>query len=136
MSEALDTQPLDEGEALAVPLADLRPALEAVLMVADQPLDESVLASAVGYPVAQVRDAVAARLDLDPGVLCSRDRLETIARRRPTTLDALAEVPDLRRWQIAELGAGLLDALRAPGSPPGSRSESPSGSERSPYRDR
>jgi segregation and condensation protein B len=41
-------------ETLAVPLAALRPALEAVLMVADQPLDEVTLASAVGYPVAEV----------------------------------------------------------------------------------
>src|SRR5207237_26570 len=31
-----------------------------------------------------VRDAAATRLDLDPGVLCSRDRLEAVARRNPT----------------------------------------------------
>src|SRR3954453_12407592 len=47
-------------ETLAVPLAALRPALEAVLMVADQPLDDSTLASAVGYPVGEVADALAA----------------------------------------------------------------------------
>jgi segregation and condensation protein B len=47
-------------ETLEVAVADLRPALEAVLMVADQPLDETVLASAVGYPVAEVRAALAA----------------------------------------------------------------------------
>jgi segregation and condensation protein B len=47
-------------ETLAVPLADLRPALEAVLMVADQPLDELSLATAVGYPVAEVVEALAA----------------------------------------------------------------------------
>jgi segregation and condensation protein B len=41
-------------ETLAVPLADLSPALEALLMVADQPLDEYALATAVGYPVAEV----------------------------------------------------------------------------------
>jgi segregation and condensation protein B len=46
-------------ETLAVPLADLRPALEAVLMVADQPLDESTLATAVGYPVVEVTQALA-----------------------------------------------------------------------------
>ncbi|CAN5227471.1 SMC-Scp complex subunit ScpB [soil metagenome] len=49
------------GETLAVPMADLRPALEAVLMVADQPLDSMSLASAVGYPAEQV---VAALHDL------------------------------------------------------------------------
>ncbi|HET6626955.1 MAG TPA: SMC-Scp complex subunit ScpB [Nocardioidaceae bacterium] len=43
-----------EAETLAVPVAELRPALEAVLMVADQPLDHVTLASAVGYPVGEV----------------------------------------------------------------------------------
>ncbi|HJQ04134.1 MAG TPA: SMC-Scp complex subunit ScpB [Nocardioides sp.] len=47
-------------EALAVPVASLRPALEAVLMVADQPLDEVALATAVGYPAAEVGEALAA----------------------------------------------------------------------------
>jgi segregation and condensation protein B len=44
-----------EQEALVgVPLAPLRPSLEAVLMVADQPLDAVALATAVGYPVEEV----------------------------------------------------------------------------------
>ncbi len=58
-----------------------------------------------------VRDDVATRLELDPGVLCSREKLETIARRLPTTLDELYETPDLRRWQADLLGAGVLRAL-------------------------
>jgi segregation and condensation protein B len=45
-------------ETLAVPLAALRPSLEAVLMVADQPLETMALASAVGYPVEEVTDAL------------------------------------------------------------------------------
>jgi segregation and condensation protein B len=49
-----------EEETLAVPLADLRPALEAVLMVADQPLDEYSLATAVGYPLTEVTEALTA----------------------------------------------------------------------------
>lgn len=49
-----------EPETLAVPMAALSPALEAVLMVADQPLDEVSLATSVGYPVGQVRDALEA----------------------------------------------------------------------------
>ncbi len=49
-----------EGEALSIPLADLRPALEALLMVADQPLDEVTLATAVGYPTAEVTTALGA----------------------------------------------------------------------------
>jgi segregation and condensation protein B len=36
------------AETLAVPVADLRPALEALLMLADQPMDEPTLATAVG----------------------------------------------------------------------------------------
>jgi segregation and condensation protein B len=48
-----------DPQALAVPLAELRPSLEAVLMVADQPLDPATLASAVGYPVAEVVAALA-----------------------------------------------------------------------------
>jgi segregation and condensation protein B len=47
-------------DTLDIPLADLRPALEAVLMVADQPLDHVTLASAVGYPADQVNEALAA----------------------------------------------------------------------------
>ena len=60
-----------------------------------------------------VRDAAATRLELDPGVLCSRERLENIARSGARTLDDLEKVPDLRRWQIEEMGAGFLQALPA-----------------------
>ncbi len=58
-----------------------------------------------------VRDAAATRLALDPGVLCSRERLEAIARRKPATLAEMAAIPDLRRWQVAELGTEFLAAL-------------------------
>lgn len=44
-----------EGE---VAVLQLRPALEAVLMVADQPLDVMALASAVGHPAADVDGAL------------------------------------------------------------------------------
>jgi segregation and condensation protein B len=47
-------------DALAIPVAELRPALEAVLMVADQPLDQRALASSVGYPEGEVAAALAA----------------------------------------------------------------------------
>ncbi len=55
------TERVKEGqqpETLEVPLAPLRPALEAVLMVADQPLDHLTLASVVGYPPGQVADTL------------------------------------------------------------------------------
>ena len=49
---------LSEEDTLEVPLAELRPALEAILMVTDQPLDHLTLASAVGYPPQEVHDAL------------------------------------------------------------------------------
>jgi segregation and condensation protein B len=49
-----------DADTLEVPLAELRPALEAVLMVADQPLDHLTLASAVGYPPGEVAAALQA----------------------------------------------------------------------------
>lgn len=49
------TQDIDTA---AVPVTELRPSLEAVLMVADQPLDAVTLASAVGYPVEEVVSAL------------------------------------------------------------------------------
>ncbi|MGH2899130.1 MAG: HRDC domain-containing protein, partial [Solirubrobacteraceae bacterium] len=58
-----------------------------------------------------VRDAAAARLDLDPGVLCSRDRMEAVARKNPSTREELDEVRELRRWQKAVLGEDFLKAL-------------------------
>ena len=64
-----------------------------------------------------VRDDVATRLELDPGVLCSREKLETIARRVPATMEAMYETPELRRWQADLLGPGILRALQAGGTP-------------------
>jgi ribonuclease D len=58
-----------------------------------------------------VRDAAAVRLELDPGVLCSRERLENVARSGAKTVGDLAAVPDLRRWQIEEMGEGFVRAL-------------------------
>ena len=62
-----------------------------------------------------VRDAAATRLELDPGVLCSRERLENIARSGAITVEDLAAVPDLRRWQIEEMGEGFVKALAGGG---------------------
>ena len=62
-----------------------------------------------------VRDQAAERLDLDPGVLCARDRLEAVARRRPATVEQLAEIRELRRWQIEQLGEGFVEAIATPG---------------------
>lgn len=45
-------------DELELELLDLAPALEAVLMVADQPLDHLTLAQAVGHPAPQVQEAL------------------------------------------------------------------------------
>ena len=60
-----------------------------------------------------VRDAAAARLSLDPGVLCSRERLESIARKRPEKLSDLEDIPGLRRWQVGEMGDEFIRVLKA-----------------------
>lgn len=58
-----------------------------------------------------VRDETATRLELDPGVLCSRERLENVARSGAKSIEELTLVPDLRRWQIEEMGQGFLRAM-------------------------
>jgi len=57
------------------------------------------------------RDSAATRLDLDPGVLCSRDRMEAVARKNPSRREELESIPELRRWQARELGDAFVKAL-------------------------
>lgn len=59
----------------------------------------------------QVRNTIAHRLDLAPGVLCPNGTLEAIARVVPETIERLAEIRELRRWQVRELGPELLHAI-------------------------
>ena len=61
-----------------------------------------------------VRNQLAVRFDLAPGVLCPNGTLEAIARANPETLEQLAAVPDLRRWQLREFGPELLAAVAEP----------------------
>ena len=96
----------------------------------------------VASALKQVRDAAAQRLDLDPGVLCSRDRLEAVARRRPSTMEELEAMPELRRWQAEVLGPDFLRVLRKHPRPAaaegagkrGDASDGGDGSDDSPYR--
>jgi ribonuclease D len=55
-----------------------------------------------------VRDAAAVQLDMDPGVLASRERLEAVARAKPKSVDDLRAIPELRRWQIELMGADFV----------------------------
>jgi ribonuclease D len=58
------------------------------------------------------RNAVAEKIDLDPGFLMSRALLEEVARAVPRTPEALAAVPGVRGWQVEALGPALLKALK------------------------
>jgi ribonuclease D len=60
------------------------------------------------------RNVLATRYDVAPGVLCPNGTLEAIARVSPSTLGHLAEVPELRRWQVREFGEEILTAVRHP----------------------
>ncbi|HUQ46076.1 MAG TPA: HRDC domain-containing protein [Gemmatimonadaceae bacterium] len=91
--------------ALAVPDAELPRFPKAARWDRDADFDTRVSA------LKTARDEAAKRLVLDPGVLCSRDRLEAVARRNPSTVDELMEVTELRRWQARELAEGFVAAL-------------------------
>lgn len=54
----------------------------------------------------------AEELQLDPGFLMSRAILDEVARRNPGTVEELAQIPDIRRWQVEALGEALMAALR------------------------
>lgn len=91
---------------LAVPEAELPRFPKAARWDRDPEFDHKVGA------LKAVRDAAAARLELDPGVLCSRDRMEAVARLMPATTGDLGRIPELRQWQVQELGEGFVKALK------------------------
>ena len=95
---------------LVLPEADLPRFPKAMRWERDPDFDARVSA------LRTVREAAAVRLDMDPGVLCSRDRLEAVARRKPTTMEELYAIPELRRWQIEQLGEDFLEALKGLGT--------------------
>ena len=90
---------------LAVPEAELPRFPRAPRWERDPDFDARVSA------LKTVRDAHAQRLELDPGVLCARDRLEAVARRNPASPADIASIPELRRWQAELLGADFVKAL-------------------------
>ena len=90
---------------LAVPDAELPRFPRAPRWERDPDFDSRVSA------LKTVRDAHAQRLELDPGVLCSRDRMEAVARKNPATREELDTIPELRRWQADLLGDDFVKAL-------------------------
>jgi ribonuclease D len=64
------------------------------------------------------RNRLAVELDLQPGVLCPNGTLEAIARVNPASPEELARLPELRRWQVREIGAALFEVLQTPREAP------------------
>jgi ribonuclease D len=91
---------------LAVPEADLPRFPRAARWDRDPDFDSNV------GKLKAARDAAAIRLKLDPGVLCARERLEAVARRKPRSIEELREIPELRRWQAEVLGPDFVAALK------------------------
>lgn len=60
------------------------------------------------------RTGITARLGLDAGVAAPNSLLETVARAAPATLQELAQLPGVRRWQVEALGEELLRVLKSP----------------------
>jgi ribonuclease D len=65
-----------------------------------------------GERLRQARNEVADSLGLDAGFLISRALLDEIARRNPSDLEELREIPDVRRWQVEALGSQLISQLK------------------------
>ena len=63
------------------------------------------------------RNVAAARIDLPPGVVCPNGTLEAVARAAPRSLEELAAIPGLRRWQMGVLGNDLIEAVGAVRTP-------------------
>jgi len=58
------------------------------------------------------RDGKAKELQIEPGVLLNKAAIAAIAMENPATADDLASLPELRKWQVRELGADLIRQLR------------------------
>ena len=75
-------------------------------------------------PLKEWRNREVSRRGLNPVVVANNNVLKEIARLMPTTIDELAQVPGIRRWQIADYGESLLEVVRtvdAPASTAGKR---------------
>ncbi len=94
---------IERGQA--VPEADLPRFPKSARWDRDPDFDQKVGA------LKAVRDDAASRLELDPGVLCSRDRMEQLARLLPAETSVIERIPEFRKWQIAEMGEGFVKAL-------------------------
>ena len=58
-----------------------------------------------------MRVTLVPRLDLQPGVLCPNWLLEAVAREAPSTLEELARIDGMRKWQVEQFGTEMLQSL-------------------------
>jgi hypothetical protein len=60
------------------------------------------------------RAGAAERTGLDPGVLLPQRLIDLLAAEPPATLEALPEVPGVRRWRAEAFGLEILSNLQPP----------------------
>jgi ribonuclease D len=113
---------------LAVPEADLPRFPRGPRWDRDPDFDARVSA------IKTARDRIALELDMDTGVLLSRDRMEAVARAKPASIEAFDAIPELRRWQVELFAKPLVEALKHH-SAAKPQAELPLEAEPSPYRD-
>jgi ribonuclease D len=60
------------------------------------------------------RDKKARKLKIEPGMLINKNLLTAIAVRNPSEVKSLADIGDLKQWQISEFGSEIIAALHTP----------------------
>jgi ribonuclease D len=59
------------------------------------------------------RETQARRLKIEPSLICSKAAMGLIAERRPSQLEDLSDIPELRHWQRKAFGKHIIAALQA-----------------------
>ncbi len=100
-------------EAVAQGLSDERP-----IPKVEKPKRERTKAGGAGVdrylgPLKAWRNEKVRTEGVAPIAVVSNSLLKEIAKAAPKDLDALAEVPGIRRWQLADLGEELLGVLNS-----------------------
>jgi ribonuclease D len=129
LARSLPQQAADVAQTVGVPAsiadrhgADMAAAVRRALAVPEHELPQRQRAPRRPPPDAELdqrverlkraRDAAADALGMERGFLMPRHQLESVARLKPSGLDQLGEVPDIRNWQIEALGERLIRALK------------------------
>jgi ribonuclease D len=59
----------------------------------------------------QWRDARAAKLEVDPALVCTKSLISTIALQKPRKISGLAAIPELKNWQRKEFGHEIVQLM-------------------------